>query len=149
MVANGLKFSRIGQRRTAALANSKPPCVDDFSERRTRPRKPALTSAVVADVNGENACNCSIRDISAGGARIRLSRELPIGARIFLLDTSNRVAYLATVVWSNSNRSGLSFHQSYAIDAGLPTGLQFIWRLALEANLKDVEGVIATGLPVE
>jgi hypothetical protein len=123
--------------------------VDDPSERRRWPRKPALISAVVADLNGENACDCSIRDISAGGAQITLSRKLPTGAKICLLDPSGRLAHVATVAWSNSNRAGLMFHQSHVLGAGLPPGLKFIWRLALEAKLKEIEGVIEMGVPAE
>ena len=58
-------------------------------------------------------------------------------------------AHLATVAWSNSNRAGLMFHQSHVMGIGLPPGLKFIWRLALEAKLKEVEGVIAMGVPTE
>jgi hypothetical protein len=123
--------------------------VHDPSERRRWPRKPALIRAIVSDLNGENAFDCSIRDLSAGGAQITLARELPIGARICLLDPSGRVAHLATVAWSNSNRAGLMFHQSHVMGIGLPPGLKFIWRLALEAKLKEVEGVIAMGVPTE
>jgi hypothetical protein len=53
------------------------------------------------------------------------------------------------VVWSNFNLAGLSFSQRHVIGAGLPPGLKFIWRLALEAKLKEVEGVLAMGVPVE
>src|SRR4029450_1064873 len=123
--------------------------VVDPSERRRWPRKPALMSAIVADGDGENACSCSIREMSADGAQIRISRELPVGAKIYLVNASNGVAYLATVVWSNFNRAGLSFSQRHVIGVGLPPGVKFIWRLVREAKLKEVEGVVAMGVPIE
>jgi PilZ domain-containing protein len=118
----------------------------DPSERRQWPRKTVLLSAVIADLNGENACNCMIRDMSAGGAQISLSRSLQKGEQIYLVDASNRAAHLAKVAWTDSDRAGLSFVRSYAINLGLPSRLKFFWRLLLEAKLKEVDRIVAAGV---
>jgi hypothetical protein len=121
----------------------------DPSERRTLPRKEALLSAVVADVNGETATDCVIRDINARSAQISFARTLPIGAQIYLLDVNNKTAYLARVVWARSGRAGLLFIESHAIGLRLPTKLKFLWRLFLEAKLREVYRLVATGIPLE
>ena len=89
-----------------------------------------------------------MRDISVGGARISLSRK-PGWHKTYLLDTGNRVAYFAIVVSSKSNSAGLSFQKSHVIGIDLPPELKFIWRLVLETKLKEVEGVVAIGVPVD
>jgi len=108
-----------------------------------------LLSGVVADVNGEKASDCIIQDMHAHGAQIGLSKKLPMGAQIYLLDTSNRTAYLASVAWNNSHRAGLSFVQSHAIGFALPPKLKFLWRLLLEAKLREVDRIVAKGIPLE
>jgi hypothetical protein len=127
--------------RTAADSSSDP------RELRKWPRKPTLLRAVIADGDGGNPCDCSILDISAGGAQIADSHFLPVGAQVYLLDTGNRIAYLAKVVWSNPTRSGLSFVRKQAIGIGLPPNLTFLWRLLLEAKLREVDRNIARGVP--
>jgi hypothetical protein len=115
--------------------------------RRRWPRKPTLLSAVVADANGENARDCTIFDVSAGGAQIGTSRALPVGLQVYLLDTGNRVAYLAEVVWSKATRSGLLFLGKQTIGIGLSPNLTFLWRLLLEAKLREVDRNVARGVP--
>lgn len=119
------------------------------SERRRLPRKEALLGAVVADVDGETASDCVIRDINARSAQISFSRTLPIGSQIYLLDANNKAAYLARVVWGRSGRTGLLFIESHAIGLGLPPKLKFLWRLFLEAKLREVYRLVATGIPLE
>src|SRR5258705_5177258 len=124
------------------------PLDPDPAEQRRRPRKSALLSGVIADVNGENVSDCIIRDIHAHGAQIGFSKKLPMDSQIYLLDTSNQNAYLANVAWNNSHRAGLSFVQSYAVGFALPPKLKFLWRLLLEAKLREVDRAVSKGITV-
>lgn len=121
----------------------------DPFERRTLARKSALMDAVVADLTGENAVDCTIRNINARSAQITFSNEIPVGAHIYLVDTSNKVAYLARVVWNRFDRAGLYFVQRHALGLGLAPRLKFLWRLFLEAKLREVYRVVSTGIPLE
>jgi hypothetical protein len=127
---------------------SEVPLEPDPSERRRWPRKEGLLSGVVADVNGEISFDCTILDMNPQGAQIAFSDKLPLGEQIYLLDISNLTAYLASVAWNNSDRAGLSFVQSCAIGLALPPGLKFLWRLFLEAKLRELDRVVAKGVPV-
>ena len=121
----------------------------DPSERRTLPRKGALMDAVVADLKGENAIDCMIRNINARSAQITFSNDLPIGTQIYLVDTNNKVAYLARVVWNRSYRAGLHFIQRHPLGLGLAPRVKFLWRLFLEAKLREVYRLVTTGIPLE
>ena len=121
----------------------------DPSERRKLPRKKALLCAVVVDITGETASDCTIQDINARSAQVGLSKSLPIGAQIYLLDVGNKAAYLARVVWRRSDRVGLSFIESHAIRLGMPSSLRFLWKLFLESKFKEVYRLVSGGVPIE
>jgi len=120
----------------------------DPSERRRWPRKTVLINAIIADPDGENVSECTIRDVSAGGAQISLSSNLQKGQQIYLVDAGNRVAHLAKVMWTSADRAGLSFVRSYAINLGLPPHLKFLWRLLLEAKLRELDRIVASGVSI-
>ena len=117
------------------------------SDARRLPRKNVLLSGVLVD--GEQPSDCAIEDINARGAAVSLSRKLPVGAQVYLLDTGNRAAHLARVVWNNGNRSGLLFVRSYAMGPGLPPKMRFLWKLLLEAKLRQADRAVAMGIDTE
>lgn len=127
---------------SAAEADLKP------HERRRLPRKPTLMSAVLVEANGQNACGCLILDTNAGGAQVSATISHPIGTEVCLLDVGNQIAHFATVVWSKADRNGLSFVESRRIGMELPDNLSFLWRLLLEAKLRDIERNIGNGVSV-
>jgi hypothetical protein len=116
------------------------------SEQRKLPRKTVLLSGIVTDISGRAASDCTILDVNAQGAAIGISRKLPIGAQMYLLDTGNRAAHHARVVWSVADRSGLLIVRSYAMGPGLPYGMRFLWRLLLEAKLRQAYPALAMGI---
>ena len=130
-------------RKNHAVAVSDP----DAAERRRWPRKLTPSTAVIANADGKNARDCTIIDISAGGAQIGTSQDLPVGLQVYLLDTKNQVAYLAKVLWSNRARSGLWFRGKQPIGSGLAPCQTFLWRLLLEAKLRQVDRNVADGMP--
>jgi hypothetical protein len=118
----------------------------DPSERRNPLRKDVFLSGILVDVDGKGSSDCVIRDINGRGAAISLCRTLPTGAQTILLDTGNRMAHFARVVWSNAGSSGLLFVRSYPMSRALPPRLAFLWRLLLEANLRQAQRAVATGV---
>ena len=118
-------------------------------ERRLMSRKRVLLSGAIADANGENATDCTIRDMTARGAQVQLPRTLQLGAEVYLVDTRNEVAHLATVAWIKTDRTGLSFVRSYSLELTLPPPLEFLGRLLIEVKLRQVRALIERGVPVE
>src|SRR5215471_4651733 len=115
-------------------------------ERRRLERKPALLRAVIVEANGQNARNCMIVDINAGGAQVSASTSFPVGTDVYLLDVGSQIAHFAKLVWSKADRSGLCFVESHRMGMGLPLHLSFLWKLLLEAKLRDIERNIGNGV---
>ena len=115
-------------------------------ERRRLERKPALLRAVIVEASGQNVRDCFIVDINAGGAQVSATISFPNGTEVYLLDVGNQIAYSAKVVWSKSDRSGLSFADCHRMATGLPLHQSFLWKLLLEAKLRDIERNIGNGI---
>ncbi len=118
------------------------------AEQRQLPRKGVLLAGVIADPDGKNAIDCMIRDINVRGAQIQLPRDLQLGEELLLLNTRNEIAHLATVVWTDADRAGLSFVRSYALEGTLPSHLEFLWKLFLDAKFRQIGTLIECGIPV-
>jgi hypothetical protein len=118
-------------------------------EKRKLPRKMGVLTGVLVDANGEDPADCTIRDVNMLGVAVTHPKKLPVGMQIYLLDTGGHAAYLARVVWNGSGRSGLFFVRKYAMGLGLPFRLKFLWRLLLEAKLRQAERAIASGIKAE
>jgi hypothetical protein len=74
---------------------------------------------------------------------------LQLGGEVYLLNTRNEIAYPATVAWIMTDRTGFSFVRSYSLEATLPSQLEFLGRLLVEARLRQVHALIERGVPVE
>lgn len=118
-------------------------------DRRAFPRKRVLFSGVIADENGENLIDCFIRGLAASGAQVKAQRPLTLGALVYLMDTWNEAAHLATVVWTADRKAGLRFTHSYLLDVGLPAQFEFLKTLLIEAKLGQVRGLMSHGVSVK
>jgi len=118
-------------------------------ERRRQGRKRVLFSGLVVDSDGKNTTECTIQDLNTHGAQLALSRELARGSQLYLLDTQNRTAYQATVVWSEADRAGLSFSRAYGLDMGLPPELHFLGHLLVEAKVGQMISLLQRGFSVD
>src|SRR5215510_3257840 len=111
-------------------------------------RKLVVLGGVIADPNGESAVDCTIRDINERGAQVESPRKLQQSDEVFLLNTRSESAHLATVAWIKGERTGLSFIRSYSLEAALPSQLEFLGRLLIEAKFRRVKALTERGIPV-
>jgi hypothetical protein len=119
------------------------------SEQRRLARKNVLLNGVMADLESEQSWDCTIHDINARGAAISVGGRIPVGAQLYLLDTESRTAYLARVMWSNYERSGVLFDRSHAMGFGLPPKMRFLWRLFLDVKLRQADRAVAMGISAQ
>src|SRR5262245_38377202 len=117
-------------------------------ERRHLRRKRVLLGGVLVDPNGENATDCTIQDISIRGAKVESPRTFRLADEVYLLNTRNETAHLATVAWIDAGRTGLSFIRSYSLEASLPPQLEFLVEHLIEAKLRTVSALTERGVPV-
>jgi len=76
--------------------------------------------------------DCSIHDLSEGGAKIVLSQFQFVQPDLYLIVVKFCVAYRAKVVWQKFPARGLKFSKTYFLNAALPDESNVLRRLWLE-----------------
>lgn len=87
--------------------------------------------------DGSFTQNCTIRDLSEGGAKITLSQRQYLPQDVYLIVVKHAVAYQAKLVWLNYPSRGLQFTKSYALETALPEDLKFLHRLWAELGTRS------------
>jgi len=82
------------------------------NERRLQSRQRVLLSGIVTYWDGARSFGCTIRNLSAEGARISKPRTQPLPANLFLISVRERMVHDARVIWSRDKDAGLVFVQS-------------------------------------
>jgi hypothetical protein len=85
------------------------------SEQRKSPRKKVLLTSKIVYGEGAHVLDCTIRDISATGARITLRSRSSIPANVYLIDMANRIAHESAVVSEREGGYGLKFLKTYPL----------------------------------
>jgi hypothetical protein len=96
-------------------------------ERRPSPRRRALLAGLVVHSAGRFSFQCTIRDISAGGARIVFAAGSAVPSQIEVINRSNGAVYHCDVIWTTNIAAGLKFTASYDMK-DLPPELDFLRR---------------------
>jgi hypothetical protein len=77
-------------------------------ERRTAPRHRVLKQGTLA-FNGGGGADCTVRNISANGARIEIANPVGLPERFTLVIASDRFMRHCHAVWSENYRIGVAF----------------------------------------
>jgi hypothetical protein len=89
---------------------------DDISrsprQRRGVRRPRVLLGGKLVFGRSEYTADCTIRDLTETGARVRLSSAVMVHDPIWLLNFSTGIAYKARVAWRSPREFGLTFDQS-------------------------------------
>jgi hypothetical protein len=101
-------------------------------EQRKAPRKKVLLTGKVIYGDGAHVMDCTIRDLSATGARITLAQGRTVPERAYLLDMINRVAYEAVVVSQRAGGFGLKFKKTLRLAEITTPELRYLKRIWLE-----------------
>jgi hypothetical protein len=79
------------------------------SERRSAPRARSLLAGKIVVGDGSISFDCIIRDLSANGARVRLSRAIGLPRAVALLAIKDGLLFDAAVSWRIGDDVGLAF----------------------------------------
>jgi hypothetical protein len=86
-------------------------------DRRPEPRKRVLLSGLIVYGHGALTCDCTFRNVSTGGARIRLPYMLALPNRFHVINVREGVAHHARVAWNKGLELGIRFDTSISLSA--------------------------------
>lgn len=85
-------------------------------DRRAKTRRRVLLAGKIVRGSGAFSTDCSIRNLSALGARLRLPGPVPVGETFYLIEIRNGRLYHADVRWRTEKEIGVSFRHPDPID---------------------------------
>lgn|SRR6185437_1849207 len=80
-----------------------------LSNNRRAPRKALVRDGILVAGRGQREISCTIADISAGGAGIKLADSTAIPETVYLISLTERRAYAAIIAWRQPRALGLKF----------------------------------------
>lgn len=114
------------------MSKHQPPELPPIAERRPNRRRRTLLGGRVTFEDGTQVFDCTIRDLSNGGARITLPERQPVPPRVFLINMRDRLVYESAIVWKRSGEAGLSFLRTLPLGELADTELDYMRKLWLE-----------------
>ena len=99
------------------------------AERSTSRQRVLLGGKLVFGV-AEFSVDCTIRDLSEAGARVKLPMDLATAETVWLIDVRGGVAYRADVAWRKRSELGLKFIDCHDLKSPTPpsmTHLRMLW----------------------
>lgn len=105
-----------GAGKPGALPTSLAPPEEPGAEQRREPRF-ALLLRTAKLVSPQGEFLCIIRDVSAGGVRLRLFHDLPDGFSKSMLELGNGDQLPVDVVWQNNGEAGFRFARKVDLEA--------------------------------
>src|SRR5438477_8422744 len=86
-------------------------------ERRPTPRQRVLLTGLIVYGHGAFTCDCKLRNVSAGGARIGLAYGAALPSRFHLINVRDGVAHESRVVWKKGLEMGVKFDSTLSLSA--------------------------------
>lgn len=103
-----------------------------MQDHRQYPRRRTLLSGKVVFDDGARSIDCTIRDTSETGAKIRLPGPEILPRIVWLIEMRSGMAHQCRVSWRTQLEAGLQFERSHRLDQGAPEELAGLRRLWLE-----------------
>ena len=113
------------------MSSIAPPQSPLVERRPTRRRRTLLAGRVCFDA-GSEIFDCTIRNLSASGARITVPKDQPLPKTLYLIKLRDRVAFEATVVWTKGTEAGLAFRRTLSLGELNDPKLAYLHRLWFE-----------------
>ncbi|HEX4198765.1 MAG TPA: PilZ domain-containing protein [Caulobacteraceae bacterium] len=101
-------------------------------ERRRAPRPRVLLGGKLVFGNATQSADCTIRDLSETGARVRIAPDLPIGGEVWLISITGGLAWRSQTAWRRANELGLHFLEQVDLKTPLTGSLGHLRRLWLD-----------------
>ena len=102
------------------------------AECRVEARKRVLMAGLVVQDDGADTFGCTVLDVSATGARVRVAQDRVIPSDFHLVIVRDRRLHKAHVMWRRQQLAGVRYESTYTINNDLPSNLRFIQKLWIE-----------------
>jgi len=99
-----------------------------YIDRRAHPRRKTRFKAVIIHGEDRLAVDCVVRDLSEGGARLRLDAPGALPVRFHLFWLADRAVLDVEAVWRSSNEMGVKFHSKHDMQGKLSSELAAVCR---------------------
>ncbi|CAN7148159.1 PilZ domain-containing protein [Phenylobacterium sp. LjRoot219] len=87
-------------------------------ERRQHPRLPTnCAGRAWYGAQGAMWADCTLRDLSVGGARIEIPAAYELPRRLYFAHKNEPAIYLAVLKWQRGGAAGIAFQEGYPLDA--------------------------------
>jgi hypothetical protein len=97
---------------------------ESSAERRQSVRVRSRASGMLFMADEATTADCNVRNISKGGAKIRVSRDLRIARDVGLLLANSGVYFEAELVWRASDEAGLAFKARHELKGTVPSRVE-------------------------
>lgn len=101
------------------------------ADQRQTPRRRVLLGGKVVEANGAFSTACTIRDVTAVGAKVRLPGPVPVGEHVYLIETRSGVAHQVKVAWRKNEDLGLEFEHQVVLEDSSDPRIRMLRRLWL------------------
>jgi hypothetical protein len=108
----------------------KPPIIQSKAQKpRVRTRTRALLAGIACYRDHSISFDCTIRDQSEDGAKLRLSFPVPVPSRFYLIHIREGTAYDAEVIWSTGKDIGVKWLERISLSEPGPKSnpLRRLW----------------------
>ncbi|HUO97136.1 MAG TPA: PilZ domain-containing protein [Rhizomicrobium sp.] len=99
---------------------------------RLEARKRVLMAGMVVQEGGADPFACTVLDVSASGARVRVGADRMVPSQFHLVVVRDRTAHKVQVMWRRQQLAGVRIESTHPIDQTLPDELRFLQRLWIE-----------------
>jgi hypothetical protein len=114
----------------------------DAACRREKPRRRVLLAGKIVQDNGLSP-DCTIRNLTDGGAQIRVPVGQAIPDEFHLIEISSGMAYRAHVAWRTPSTAGLQFSARLDLsvsNGAAPIHLRKLWLGCAQRGISAPEG---------
>ena len=106
-----------------------------LAERRPTLRRRTFLGGRIVYAEGRFSLPCTIRNISATGARIAFTPSTTLPASFYLINAKERVIYRVKIAWANDAEAGLKIENQCSVDA-IPPDLAYLNRFVTQMGIR-------------
>jgi hypothetical protein len=109
------EFRPVSPLKKEAPVTEAKPAMPASGNRRESQRQRVLVGGLIVTRNGTQSWDCSVRDLSETGAKIRVAPGQVIPEHCYFIQLKDGIAYEANVEWLNVPEIGLKFLNSHQL----------------------------------